>query len=81
MNDINRRIFELIHSQDSTEKMGGILAIDRLVDVEGEESATKMTRFANYLRNVLPGSDAQVMALAAKALGTFRKCRVYIIIR
>lgn len=28
-----------------------------------------MTRFANYLHYVLPGNDAQVMVLAAKALG------------
>jgi FKBP12-rapamycin complex-associated protein len=40
-----------------------------LVDFDGEENATKITRFANYLRIVLPGSDPQVMALSAKALG------------
>jgi hypothetical protein len=27
MNDINRRIFELIHSSDNNDKMAGILAI------------------------------------------------------
>lgn len=69
MNDINRRIFELIHSQDNTEKLGGILLIDRLVDLEGEENTTKITRFANYLRNVLPGNEIAVMAAASKALG------------
>eukprot|EP00158_Paraphelidium_tribonemae_P009901 Partr_v1_DN28994_c0_g1_i3_m24719 putative Phosphatidylinositol 3-kinase len=69
MNDINRRIFELIHSPDISDKLGGILAIDRLVDFEGEENATKITRFANYLRSVLPGSEVIVASLAARALG------------
>ncbi|GAO47492.1 hypothetical protein G7K_1698-t1 [Saitoella complicata NRRL Y-17804] len=68
-NDINRRIFELIHSNDVNEKIGGILAIDRLIDYEGEENTTKITRFANYLRIVLPGNDTQAMILASKALG------------
>lgn len=74
MNDVNRRIFELVHSQDSHEKMGGILAIDRLVELESEENTTKITRFANYLRNALPGSDPTIMALAARALGHLVYC-------
>ncbi|KAI8593944.1 armadillo-type protein [Geranomyces variabilis] len=69
VNDVNRRIFELIHSNDNNDKIGGILAIDKLVDFEGEENTTKTTRFANYLRIVLPGSDPQITILAAKALG------------
>lgn len=43
--------------------------LDRLLDFDGEENATKITRFANYLRNVLPGNDPNVMTLASKALG------------
>lgn len=39
------------------------------MDFDGEENTTKITRFANYLHNVLPGNDTQVMSLAAKALG------------
>ena len=88
MNDTNRRIFELIHSNENAERLGGILAIgalhrdefccltpifmvaDRLLDFEGEESATKITRFANYLRNVLPGGDPAVTLAAARTLGT-----------
>ena len=38
--------------------------------MDEEENTTKITRFANYLRNVLPGTDTQVMVLASKALGT-----------
>lgn len=40
-----------------------------MVDIEDEDSTTKITRFANYLRNVLPANDLQVMVLASKALG------------
>ncbi|KNC98625.1 uncharacterized protein SPPG_06307 [Spizellomyces punctatus DAOM BR117] len=69
VNDVNRRIFELIHSNDNNDKIGGILAIDKLIDFDGEENTTKITRFANYLRIVLPGSDPQITILAAKALG------------
>lgn len=43
--------------------------VDKLIDFEGEEGNTKITRFANYLRIVLPGNDVQAMSLASKALG------------
>ncbi|KAJ3215347.1 phosphatidylinositol kinase- protein kinase tor1 [Dinochytrium kinnereticum] len=69
MNDINRRIFDLINSSDTSDKIGGIVAIDNLIDFDGEENTTKITRFANYLRIVLPGNDPQISILAAKALG------------
>jgi len=73
INDINRRIFELVNSNDYHDKLGGILAIDELIDIDGEDNTTKISRFANYLRIVLPGIDPQVSALAAKALGA-RPC-------
>jgi hypothetical protein len=41
---------------------------DELMDIDGEDSGTKVTR-ANYLRIVLGGSDQGVMMLACKALG------------
>ena len=69
-NEVNKRIFELIRSSDSSDKLGGILAIDNLIDLDsGEENTTKVTRFANYLRMLLPGSDPQISVLAAKSLG------------
>ncbi|KAK9241824.1 armadillo-type protein [Lipomyces tetrasporus] len=69
-NDVNRRIFELIHSTDTYDKLGGITAIDKLIDFDGtEENATKITRFANYLRIVIPSNDVDAMRIAAKALG------------
>ncbi|KAI3638087.1 hypothetical protein MIR68_003698 [Amoeboaphelidium protococcarum] len=84
MNDINRKIFEFIHSNDLNEKLCGVVCIEALasIEVEGEETGTKVARFANYLRNVIPGSgggsgsgiggnnvETQIIVLAAKALG------------
>ncbi|KAI9026899.1 armadillo-type protein [Hyaloraphidium curvatum] len=69
MNDVNRKIYELVHSTNSEDKISGIYAIDALIDFDGEDNNTKVTRFANYLRLVLPGSDGPTMVLAAKSLG------------
>jgi len=44
-------------------------SIEQLIDIDGEDNTNKITRFANYLRIVLPGTDPQVSELAAKALG------------
>ncbi|KAK9470032.1 armadillo-type protein [Dipodascopsis tothii] len=69
--DVNRRINELVHSTDTYDKLGGIAAIDCLIDPENNEdnSGTKISRFANYLRNVIPSNDIEAMRSAAKALG------------
>ena len=48
--ELNKRIFDLVKSEEPHEKLGGIFAMDALVDVECEESPTFITRFANYLR-------------------------------
>ncbi|ODV91704.1 hypothetical protein CANCADRAFT_46867 [Tortispora caseinolytica NRRL Y-17796] len=69
-NEVNRNLFELIHSPDQKDRMGGIAAIDRLIEFDtGEESTTKITRYANYLRFVIPSTDLEAMRTAAKALG------------
>ncbi|KAL2917300.1 phosphatidylinositol kinase-related protein kinase tor1 [Polyrhizophydium stewartii] len=69
-NELYKRIFEMLTSPENTDKLGGIVSIDRLIDLEsGEENTSKVTRFANYLRNVLPGTDPQITVLAVKALG------------
>ncbi|EEB07626.1 phosphatidylinositol kinase Tor2 [Schizosaccharomyces japonicus yFS275] len=68
-NDINKKIYELIHSSDNSDRLGGVTAINRLIDFEGLEDTTRITRFANYLRIVLPGNDLQATKLASQALG------------
>ena len=56
-----------------------VTLLDKLIDFDGEDNTTKITRFANYLRIVLPGSDPQISVLASKALGNI-KVYVYIIL-
>eukprot|EP01132_Coremiostelium_polycephalum_P005602 gene5602-6970_t len=69
MQDVNNLIFELVNSSGIPEKIGGILAIDELIDVDYDENATKITRLANYLRIGLSSNDHTVMQMASKALG------------
>ncbi|RDD40512.1 Serine/threonine-protein kinase mTOR [Trichoplax sp. H2] len=67
--ELNHQIFELVSSSDVHEKKGGILAIISLIGVDGGNAPTKISRFANYLRNLLPSSDPSVMDMASKAVG------------
>ncbi|KAI8344851.1 armadillo-type protein [Chlamydoabsidia padenii] len=65
-NDVNKRIFELAHGSDINEKLGAIIAIDRLIDLEPEGNSS---RYNSYLSLMLPYNDPQVMIPAARALG------------
>jgi hypothetical protein len=67
--ELNRRIFDLVKSEDPHEQLGGIFAMDALVDVECEESPTLITRFANYLRLILPCNNVPTMVMASRVLG------------
>eukprot|EP01113_Clastostelium_recurvatum_P006582 TRINITY_DN1298_c0_g1_i1.p1 TRINITY_DN1298_c0_g1~~TRINITY_DN1298_c0_g1_i1.p1 ORF type:complete len:2380 (+),score=927.36 TRINITY_DN1298_c0_g1_i1:62-7201(+) len=69
MNDLNGHIFELVNSTGVQEKIGGILAIDELIDVDYDENATKITRLANFLRLGLATTEPSVLLIASKALG------------
>lgn len=71
INDINKTIFELLHS-DNSAKFGGIAAIDALIDFNsgiGEENATKTARFSNYLYPLTLSNDLTIMKRATKTLG------------
>lgn len=71
MDDLHRKIFDLVNAGPHP-RMGAILAIDHLIDVDCEENEyTKITRFANYLRNTLSNqySDQTAVQMVAKALG------------
>jgi hypothetical protein len=57
-----------------------VSAPDELMDIDGEDSGTKVTR-ANYLRIVLGGSDQGVMMLACKALGVHFQHEVYVMVK
>ncbi|KAF2244260.1 ARM repeat-containing protein [Trematosphaeria pertusa] len=73
-NDVNVRISTLIVAgNDSNERIGGIHALNALIDFRGDDAGQKTTRFASYLRNVMRGSDTASMVVAAKALGRLAK--------
>ena len=40
-----------------------------LIGVDVGNTSTRISRFANYLRNLLPSSDVVVMEMAARAVG------------
>ncbi|PSN34470.1 Serine/threonine-protein kinase mTOR [Blattella germanica] len=69
MDEFNHHIFEMVSGSDVNEKKGGILAIVCLIGADVGNINTRISRFANYLRNLLPSSDTGVMELAAKTVG------------
>lgn len=73
-NAVSQRIAQLVVTgNDAHEKIGGLLALDRLIDFEGVDAAQKTTRFASYLRNALRSNDNAVLVYAAAALGRLAK--------
>ncbi|ODA76987.1 hypothetical protein RJ55_07504 [Drechmeria coniospora] len=73
-NVVNNKITQLItHGGDSAERLGGIYALDALVDFDGVDVAAKYTRFTQNLKTILRGKDINPMQHAATALG--KLCR------
>ncbi|XP_050412148.1 serine/threonine-protein kinase mTOR [Patella vulgata] len=71
MDNFNHHIFEMVSSSDVNERKGGILAIATLSlsGVDVGNTSTRVTRFTNYLRSLLPSNDVSVMEMAAMAIG------------
>ncbi|KAJ1521597.1 hypothetical protein ONE63_003248 [Megalurothrips usitatus] len=69
MDEFNDHIFEMVSGSDVNEKKGGILAIVCLIEADVGNINTRIGRFANYLRNLLPSNDTGVMELAAHTVG------------
>ncbi|KAF5006676.1 hypothetical protein FDECE_6968 [Fusarium decemcellulare] len=73
-NAVNNKITQLItHGGDSSERLGGIYALDALIDFEGVDVSAKYTRFTQNLKTILRGKDINPMQPAAIALG--KLCR------
>ncbi|KAJ7032195.1 phosphatidylinositol 3-kinase [Mycena alexandri] len=64
---ISRRLFELIHSQNATDNIGGLIAIDHLIDAP--DSHHNLFRFYNYVKHLLPNPDPALILAASKTLG------------
>ncbi|KAJ6518876.1 phosphatidylinositol 3-kinase [Mycena sanguinolenta] len=70
--NVNQGIFDLMHSQHTEKKLGGILAMNLLLQIEGEEtldSKRNLFRFYNYVKHLLPDPDVNLMLLASQTLG------------
>ncbi|KAG5650773.1 hypothetical protein H0H81_011098 [Sphagnurus paluster] len=70
--NINRKLFELTHSQNISEAFGGLVAISQLLDVREDEnldSKRNLFRFWNYVKYLLPNHDVNLMLAASKTLG------------
>lgn len=70
---INPRLFELVHSPNLHERMGGVLAIDRLLEIEHDDAvearATKYYRLYQYVKAALLFStDVDLTSAATKTL-------------
>ncbi|TVY80760.1 Serine/threonine-protein kinase tor2 [Lachnellula suecica] len=69
-NGVNSRVAQLVsHGNDPNDKLGGILALDALIDFDGVDIGMKTTRYTQTLRSVLRGKDLGPMQAAAIALG------------
>ncbi|KAJ7066549.1 phosphatidylinositol 3-kinase [Mycena amicta] len=69
---VNQGLFELMHSDYPESKLGGLLAMNLLLEIEGEEtldSRRNLYRFYNYVKHLLPDSDVNLMLLASQTLG------------
>ncbi|XP_059613044.1 serine/threonine-protein kinase Tor [Phlebotomus argentipes] len=66
--EFNHHIFDMVSSADLNEKKGGVLAIKCLISGDVVNTTTRISRYSNNLRNLLPSSDVSVMEIAAKTL-------------
>ncbi|CAB3378482.1 Hypothetical predicted protein [Cloeon dipterum] len=69
MDEFNKHIHEMVNSKDIHEKLGGIAAMICLIKGDVGKINTRISRFANYLRNLLPCTDINVMHMAVKTMG------------
>lgn len=71
-NEINKTLFDLLQSKEPAQVLGGIAALNALIDFDsgvGEENATKTARFSNYLSSLIVSNDLTIMKQATKTLG------------
>jgi len=69
MSDLNKRIGDLVQSMVEADRLGGIEAIEELIEVDSEERSSNLPRFANYLRVAIGSSEPVTINAATLALG------------
>ncbi|MCO5558518.1 hypothetical protein L7F22_012103 [Adiantum nelumboides] len=74
MDNLYNRINAFVESSDVTENLGALRAIDELIDMKLGERASKLSRFAGYLRHIFEEKhDPDVLVAASKILGHFAR--------
>lgn len=66
--EIHARCFALVNSSDLQDKLAGVTAIDKIVDVLGNDMSRAL-RLAASVQRAFPCPDPLVMTLAAKVFG------------
>ncbi|KAL2477393.1 Serine/threonine-protein kinase TOR [Forsythia ovata] len=70
MDQLYDRINSLLESNEVTENMGALRAIDELIDVTVGENAVKVAKIANYIRTSFEAKrEPEILVLASKVLG------------
>ncbi|KAI3958806.1 hypothetical protein MKX01_023482, partial [Papaver californicum] len=70
MDQLYDRFSSLLESNDVSENLGALRAIDELIDVTLGESASKVSKFSNYMRTIFEVKrDPEVLILASRVLG------------
>lgn len=70
MDQLYDRISSLLESGDVAENMGALRAINELIDVPLGESASRVSKFSNYIRTVFElKREREILVLASRVLG------------
>ncbi|KAF8410286.1 hypothetical protein HHK36_002811 [Tetracentron sinense] len=70
MDQLYDRVSGLLESNDVAENLGALRAIDELIDVALWESASKVSKFSDYMWNVFEAKrDPEILILASRVLG------------
>ena len=77
-NELTTKVFNMVSSNNMHERIGGILVMQQLIDIQqSEENETKTIRFHSYLRMVIDqstnGSQEETLRLATQVLGHLAK--------
>ncbi|KAL9244759.1 hypothetical protein vseg_018491 [Gypsophila vaccaria] len=69
------KISSLLKSGDVAENLGALRAINELIDVSLGESASRVSRFSNYIRAVFESKrEREILVLASRVLGHLARC-------
>ena len=69
VHELHTKIRELLESTSAADQLSGLERILELTPRDSEDGASKITNFANFLRQPLASSDTAVAALASRCLG------------